>query len=78
MQLQLPAYATATATPDSSRICDLHRSSRQRWILKPLSEARDGTCMLMDPSRLSHSGNSYKTLLPARRCCRLGEHKKRV
>ena len=40
-ELQLPAYATATATPDQSCICDLHHSSRQRWILKPLSKARD-------------------------------------
>ena len=30
--------------------CDLHHSSRQCQILKPLSEARDGTCILMDTS----------------------------
>ena len=40
-ELQLPAYATATVTPDPSRVCDLHPSSRQRQILNPLSEARD-------------------------------------
>ena len=40
-ELQLPAYATATATRDLSRICDLHHSSRKYWILNPLSEARD-------------------------------------
>ena len=53
-QLQLPAYATAaaTATPDLSCVCDLHHSSRQRWILNPLSEARDGTRNLMVPSRI--------------------------
>ena len=28
-ELQLPAYATATAIPDLSRVCDLHRSLRQ-------------------------------------------------
>ena len=28
--------------------CDLHHSSQQCWILNPLSEARDGTCVLMD------------------------------
>ena len=28
------------ATPDPSQICDLHHSSRQHWILNPLSEAR--------------------------------------
>ena len=33
------AYARAIATP--RRICDLHHSSRQCWILNPLSKARD-------------------------------------
>ena len=28
-ELQLPAYTTATATRDPSRICDLHPGSRQ-------------------------------------------------
>ena len=28
-ELQLPAYTTATATPDPSHVCDLHNSSRQ-------------------------------------------------
>ena len=28
-ELQLPAYTTATATPDSSLVCDLHHSSQQ-------------------------------------------------
>ena len=42
-ELQLPAYATATATRDLSYICNLHHSSQQRWILNPLSEARDQT-----------------------------------
>ena len=40
-ELQLPAYATAIATPDPSHICNLHHSSRQCQILNPLSEARD-------------------------------------
>ena len=35
------AYTTAAATQDLSRICDLHRSSRQLQVLDPLSEARD-------------------------------------
>ena len=30
----------------------LHHSSRQRQILNPLSEARDWTCVLMDPSQI--------------------------
>lgn len=40
-ELQLWAYATATAMPDPSRTRDLHHSSQQRWVLNPLSEARD-------------------------------------
>uniref|UniRef100_A0A8D0PQP5 Uncharacterized protein n=1 Tax=Sus scrofa TaxID=9823 RepID=A0A8D0PQP5_PIG len=48
-ELQLPAYATATATQDLSHVCDLHHSSRQRRILNPLSEARDQTRNLMVP-----------------------------
>ena len=60
-ELQLPAYDTAT--PDRSRICDLCPSSRQRGILNPLSEARDGTCILVGTSRVLHlmnpNGDSY-------------------
>ena len=44
LELQLPAYATVTATPDLSHIC-----SQPRWILSPLSEARDRTLNLMVP-----------------------------
>ena len=43
MELQLPAYTRATAMPDPSHICGLHHSSQQRWILNPLSKARDWT-----------------------------------
>ena len=53
-QLQLPAYTTATATPDLGCICDLHHSSRQCWILNPLSEARDRTGILMDTKRIRY------------------------
>ena len=38
-ELQLPAYTTAM--PDFSYVFDLHHSSRQHWILNPMSEARD-------------------------------------
>ena len=31
------AYATATAMPDPSLACNPHHSSRQSWILNPLS-----------------------------------------
>ena len=40
-ELQLPAYATATAARDSSCIFDLCRSLPQCRILNPQSEARD-------------------------------------
>ena len=52
LELQLPTYTLATATQDSSRVCDLYHSSQQHQILNPLSEARDPTCILMDTSRL--------------------------
>ena len=44
--------ARATATPDLRRVCDLHHSARQRWILNPLSEARDQIRNLVIPSRI--------------------------
>ena len=47
-ELQLLAYTTVTATLDPNRIYDLCRNLQQRWILKPLSEARDQPCILMD------------------------------
>ena len=49
-ELHLPAYITATATRDSSCVCDLHCRSWQCQILNPLREARDHTCSLMVPS----------------------------
>ena len=51
---QLLAYTTATATPDPSCVYDLHRSSRQRQILNLLSEARNQTHILMDPSQVRY------------------------
>ena len=42
IELQLPAYTTATERPD------LSHSLRQCWILNPLSEARNPTCVFMD------------------------------
>ena len=64
-ELQLPAYATAIATPDWSHISHLHRSLWQCWILNPLKEARGWTCILMDTTwflnPLSHNRNSRTT-----------------
>ena len=63
LELQLPAYTTVTAMRDPSHICDLPHHLRQRWILDPLSEARDQTHILIDTSQVfnppSHNGNSY-------------------
>ena len=64
-ELQLPAYATATATPHprSNHVYNLYHSSWQRWISYPLSEVRDWSHILMDTSQvlnpLSHNGNSH-------------------
>ena len=52
LELQRPAYTTATATRDLSCICKLHHSPWQCWILEPLSEARDQTQVLMETSRI--------------------------
>ena len=64
LELQLPAYATATAMLDPSCICDLRCSLQQCWILSPLSKAMDQTHVLMEISQilnlLSHKGNSEK------------------
>ena len=51
-ELDLLVYATATATWDLRRICDLHHSSRQCRIPDPQSEARDRTPTLMDTSQI--------------------------
>ena len=50
LELQLPAYPTATAMQEPSCVCDLHHSSRQCRILNPLSKTRDRTCVLLDTS----------------------------
>ena len=52
LELQMPAYTTAMQDP--SHFCNLHHSSCQHWILNPLSEARDRTPILMDPSQIHY------------------------
>ena len=52
--LQLPTYAIATATRDLSRVCDLHHSPWQRWILNPLIGTRGQTHILMDTSQVHY------------------------
>ena len=52
LELQLLAYATATAIRDLSHVWDLQQSSQQRRILNPLREARDRTRHLMVTSQI--------------------------
>ena len=71
LDLQLPVYATATATArDPSLICDLHQSSQQRLILNRLKQGRDRTCILMHTNLilnlLSHDGNSKLIFITAK------------
>jgi len=61
-ELQLLVYTTATATTDPSRVWNLHRSSRQHWILNPLSETRDWTPILMDTSQVHYHWATTGTL----------------
>ena len=49
-ELQLLAYAIATAMWDLSHICDLYHSLQHCQVLNPLNEARDQTQVLMDSS----------------------------
>ena len=60
-ELQLLAYATATAAQDPSHMCDLQHSSRQGWILIPLSEVRDQTHIPMDASQVRCHGATMRT-----------------
>ena len=60
-ELQLQAYASATAMPYLSCVCDLHHSSRQCQLLNPLSKGRDQTSssqILVRFVPLSHNGNT--------------------
>ena len=51
LEVQPPAYATATAMCNPGNICELHHSSWQCRILNLLSEAKDLTPILMDTSQ---------------------------
>ena len=61
-ELQLPAYATATAMPDPGCVCNLHHSFQQRQILNPLNKARNQTCVLMDTSQIHFCCTTAGTL----------------
>ena len=58
-ELQLLAFALATATQDPSRVGDLCHSSWQCQILNPLSEASDRTLKLMVPSRIHFCSQGF-------------------
>ena len=62
LDLQLLAYAAATAMRGPSRTCNLHQSSQQLWILNSLNETSSQTHIPMDTSwahnPLNHSGTS--------------------
>ena len=51
-ELQLLAYATATAIQDPRHVCNLHHSSWQHQIPDPLSKARIKPEFLMDTSQI--------------------------
>ena len=48
LELQLPVYTSATATPVPSHVYYLHYSSWQCQMLNPPSKAGDWTCVLID------------------------------
>ena len=54
LELQLSAYATATAVQDPIPVYDLYHSSWQGQILNPLSKARDQPHILMDISQVCY------------------------
>ena len=60
-ELQLLTYTTATAMPDLSWVYDLHNSSQKHRILNLLSEARDGTHILMDTSQVHYCYATMET-----------------
>ena len=51
-ELWLLACTMAKTMCDLSHVCDLHHNSLHRWILNPLSGARDQTHVLMDTSQV--------------------------
>ena len=60
LELQLPAYTTASAKGDPSHSCNLQHSSQQHWIVDPLSGARDKTRILMDTNGNSQILSYFK------------------
>ena len=67
LELQLPAYTTATVMLDPSCVCDLRYTFLRCQIFNLLSKARDQTGILPDTRRvlnpMSHNGNSMSFFL---------------
>ena len=61
LELQLPAYTTATAIQNPSCICDLRQSSPLCQTLNPLIEARDRTHNLMVTSQVCFRCTTMRT-----------------
>ena len=59
-----PTYTRATAVQDQSPVCDLNRSSWQRWVLNPLNKARDRIHNLMVPGLIRFRCATTETLIP--------------
>ena len=51
-ELQVPAYATAAATPDLSLICNLCHSPRQQQIPNPTERGQGWSPQSHDPSQI--------------------------
>ena len=64
LELQLPAYATATAMQDPSHVWDLHKSSRQRQILDPPSKGRDQIHVLIGNNQIHFRYATRETSQP--------------
>ena len=62
-ELQLPAYATATATQGPSRVCSLYHSSWQCQIPDPLREAGEGTHIRMATGQICFRCTQQEFLL---------------
>ena len=74
-ELQLPATAKATATRNLSHNYALHQHSRQLQMPSLLREARDGSCILMDTSRIhfccTMTGTPLVFILKEKVCAKL-------
>ena len=63
LELELQAFTTAAASVDPSCMCNLCQSLKQCWILKPLSEVRDRTCILIDASQVFSPWNHNRNTI---------------